>query len=104
MRVAGGQQLQGYSVQLVQHQGSVKGIDSSVFFLFFFYINIFVHRRSMIVCYIVNHVCNGARTISRASLFIISLFYKHSRTQNTIIFVLLALLTIFLHESRPICI
>lgn len=25
LRVAGGQQLQGYSVQLVQHQGSVKG-------------------------------------------------------------------------------
>lgn len=67
MRVAGGQQLQGYSVQLVQHQGSVKGIDSNI-------LNVFVHRRSMIVCYIVNHVCNGARTISRASLFIISLF------------------------------
>lgn len=26
LRVAGGQQLQGYSVQLVQHQGNVKGI------------------------------------------------------------------------------
>lgn len=25
LRVASGQQLQGYSVQLVQHQGSVKG-------------------------------------------------------------------------------
>lgn len=27
LRVATGQQLQGYSVQLVQHQGSVKGND-----------------------------------------------------------------------------
>lgn len=42
LRVAGGQQLQGYSVQLVQHQGNVKGMfEKNIFinekksFLFF---------------------------------------------------------------------
>lgn len=35
LRVATGQQLQGYSVQLVQHQGSVKGNSFGLFYSFF---------------------------------------------------------------------
>lgn len=71
MKVANGQQLQGYSVQLVQHQGSVKGKGFFLVCCLCVYVHLFLNPGNPCIAdqwlhsklSLCNHSCSGAREI-----------------------------------------